>query len=474
MEFTAAVVARPTVSTVTCVATGGLATPATTTVAATTTASAATVGALVFTHTLQHLGAGCLGGGLHDVAAGGLARTTPDGLATHGDGFALFAGLWTKTFDDFYFNVLFREALDVLHEAFFVQAHQIDRSAIGPGAAGAADAVYVVFAHVGNFVVHDVRQVINVNAAGSNVGGYQSAYIAALESRQGLGAGSLALVAMQRHCGNAVLFQELGHIVGAELGAREHQHLAPVLFVNDVRQQGLLFAAAHGVDHLRDALHRGVAWRDLHALRILQQAIGEVADFVAEGGGEQQTLLFFGHQRKHLFYVMDKAHVQHAVGLVEHQHLHLTQVEHALLGQIEQTSRGGHQNIHAFFELGYLRIHAHAAKNDGGGQLQVFAIGANRFFHLRREFTGGGQHQRTDASATEFVLCAAAHGQAVQHGQGECCCFAGTGLGAAQQIMAFHDQGDGLGLDGGRGFIALFTHGFKNGRSQIQFFEVHF
>ena len=45
---------------------------------------------------------------------------------------------------------------------------------------------------------------------------------------------------------DAVLRQGIGHVVGAELGAREHQHLAPVVLLDDVQQHLLLFGAAHG------------------------------------------------------------------------------------------------------------------------------------------------------------------------------------------------------------------------------------
>jgi hypothetical protein len=89
----------------------------------------------------------------------------------------------------------------------------------------------------------------------------------------------------------------------------------------------LFLAAAHGVDHLGDALHRGVARRDLDALRVLQQRVGQFADFVAEGGREKQALLVFGHQGQHLLHVMDEAHVEHAVGFVKHQNLHRGEVQ---------------------------------------------------------------------------------------------------------------------------------------------------
>ena len=75
-----------------------------------------------------------------------------------------------------------------------------------------------------------------------------------------------------------------GDIVGTKLGTRENQHLAPVVFVDDVGQQGFLFAAADWVNGLRDALHRGVARCDLDVQWVAQQAVGEVTNFIAEGG----------------------------------------------------------------------------------------------------------------------------------------------------------------------------------------------
>ena len=365
------------------------------------------------------------------------------------------------------------KALDVLHEAFFVQAHQVHGSAVGASPACATNAVHIVFAHIGDFVVHHVRQVVDVNAACGNVGGHQGAHITALEAGQRLGAGGLALVAVQRHGGNAVLLQKLGHVVGAKLGAGEHQHLAPVLRVNDVRQQGFFLAAAHGVDHLRDALHRGVARRDLHALRVLQQGGGQIANLVAKSGREQQALFVARHQGQHFFHVMDKAHVEHAVRLVQYQNLHLAQVQHALLLQVQQTTGGGYQQVHAFFELGDLGVHAHAAKNDGAGQLQIFAVGADGFFHLGGEFAGGGQHQRTNADAAKFVFGRRSGGQALQHGQRECSGLAGAGLGATKQVVPSKHQGNGLRLNSGGGVVALLKHGFKYGGCQVQFIEVH-
>src|SRR6185312_2564872 len=239
--------------------------------AATAIAVAATIplGRLVVAHALHHLAARGLGGGLHDVAARRFAGAAPDGLAAHGNRLGLFAGLRHEALDDLHGDLLFGEALDVLHEAFFVQANEAHGLAFAAGAAGTANAVHVVFTDVRDFIVHHVRQIVDVNPARGDVGGHQRTNVAALEAAQGLRTCGLAFVAMQGHRLDAVLGQKLGHVVGAKLGAREDQHLAPVLFLDDVRQQRLFLAAANGVDDLGDALYRGVARRDLDALRIL-------------------------------------------------------------------------------------------------------------------------------------------------------------------------------------------------------------
>ena len=473
-------IAPTTITAVTAVTTGTLCSTATAAIpaaiptsAALTTTLITTLAGTVVTHALQHFCAGGLGGCLHYVAAWRLARAAPDGLAAHRDGFAFFTGLRAEAFNNLHRNGLFSEAFDVLHEAFFVQAHQIDSSSIVTGAASTADAVHVVFADVGDFVIDHVWQFVDINTAGGNVGGYKGAYVAALETGQRLCTGCLALVAMQGHSSDAIFFQKLRHIVGTKFGAGEHQHLAPIVFIDDVSQQGLFLATADRIDNLGDALHGSVTRRDLHTLRVLEQAGSQFANFVAKGGREQQALLFLGNRGQHFFDVMDEAHVQHAVGFVQHQHLYLAQIQHALLHQVQQAPGCGDQNVHAFFQLGDLGVHAHAAENHGGAELQVFAVGADGFFNLGCQFAGGGQHQGTDAGSTKFVLRAAAHGEAVQQGQGEGSGLAGTGLGTTEQIATLQDQRDRLCLNGRWGFVTMLAHGFDDGRGQVQFFKVH-
>ena len=209
-----------------------------------------------------------------------------------------------------------------MHEAFFIHADEADGLAFGACAAGASDAVHIVFRHVRNFIVDDVWQVININTACGNVGGDQCAQCAALEVGQRLRARRLAFVAVQRHGADAVFVEVLGDVVGTEFGTGEYQHLVPAVLLDDVRQQVLFPVASNGIDGLGDALHRGV-WRcDLYLLWIAQQGSSQFADVPAKSGRKQQTLLVCRQQRQYFFHVMDETHIQHAIGFIQHQNFH--------------------------------------------------------------------------------------------------------------------------------------------------------
>ena len=126
-----------------------------------------------------------------------------------------------------------------------------------------------------------------------------------------------------------------------------------------------------------------------------------------------------------------------------------------------------------FFHTGDLRVHADPAEHHGRRHLHVFAVGLHRFLDLCRQLARGCQDQDPDAQTAEFIAWRAVCGQFVQDGQHKGCGLAGAGLGAAQQVVPSQYHRDGLGLNGGGGDVALFEHGLKNGRGQVEFFKVH-
>ena len=355
-------------------------------------------------------------------------------------------------------DALLGQALDILEQSFFVRRHQRDGLSGTPGAAGTADTVDVVFLDVGQLVVDHVRQLVDVQTAGGDIGGDQDAYLVGLEVSQGLGAGVLALVAVNRGGRQAVLVQVLGQAVGTVLGAGEHQHLFPGAEGDQVRQQGTLVRGRDTEHALLDALDRGVRRRHLDALGIMQQLVGEGDDVLGEGRREQQVLALRRQAGEDLLHVVDEAHVEHAVGFVEDQDLHAGEVDATLASQVEQAAGAGHQHVDALGQGLYLRVHADAAEDAGADEFQIAGVDLEAVVDLGCQLAGRCQHQhaRLFRAMAVFAVRMAAREQALQDRQGEACGFTSTRLGGDHQIAALQHGGDGpllhrsgLGVTGG-------------------------
>ena len=156
-----------------------------------------------------------------------------------------------------------------------VDADERDRLAVLAGTARAADPVHVVLGHHRQLVVHDVRQLLDVEPASRDVGRDEDGDAPGLEVAEGAHALALALVAVDRGGADAVLGELLGEAVRAVLGPREHQRLVDPAGRDEVREQLALALAVDRDDDLLDELGRRVPRRDLDARRLVEQARGE-------------------------------------------------------------------------------------------------------------------------------------------------------------------------------------------------------
>ena len=89
-----------------------------------------------------------------------------------------------------------------------------------------------------------------------------------------------------------------------------------------MHQQMPFLFLLHPVCALFDQFDRRVARGDLHRQGIVQQALGQSADIVRIGGREQKILTFLRQQFDDPANVGNESHVEHAVGLIQHQNLH--------------------------------------------------------------------------------------------------------------------------------------------------------
>ena len=188
---------------------------------------------------------------------------------------------------------------------------------------------------------------------------------------------------------------------------------------------------------------------NLDPLRIVQEGLGDAADFGRHRRGEEQGLPGEGNQLADAFDVGNEAHVEHAVGFVDDQQFDAGEQQSAALGMVEQPAGGCDQDVDAARQLGVLVAERDAADQERDVEFLSGAVFVELLFDLGCEFAGrlhdqGAGHPRPGAALFQ-------HGQ---HRQDEGRGLAGAGLGDAENVAAGQNVGDRLFLNGGRGGVA--------------------
>ena len=228
----------------------------------------------------------------------------------------------------------------------------------------------------------------------------------------------------------------MADLVGAYLGAREHQHLRDVARFDDAHQGVELFFFLDLVHHLFDVFGGGVAAGDFDLERVLQEAARQADDVVVERRREQQGLPLRRQEIENALEVRQEAHVEHAIGFVQHEKLHLRQQYAATVGVIEQAARRGNQNFDAAAQVGLLDFHVDAAEHDGAAQRQMLVVGHHALMHLDRQFARRRQHQRAHRVARRRGAGIGMLDHFLQQRQHESGRLAGAGLRLRHQVAA--------------------------------------
>ena len=93
-----------------------------------------------------------------------------------------------------------------------------------------------ILGHLGQIVVHDVRDSFDVNAARRNIGGDQHAVLAALESGERARALALRTAAMDTGDLHAVVVEFFCQTVGAVFGTRENEKRTFLLLQHEIQE----------------------------------------------------------------------------------------------------------------------------------------------------------------------------------------------------------------------------------------------
>ena len=388
-----------------------------------------------------------------------------------------------------------------------------DGQAIASGAAGTANAVGVILGLHGQTEVEHMADGGHVNTARGHIGCYQDLHLTLAQSHQAAVAQTLAQGTVQCHGREAFLLQVVGQAVALDLGAGKNDGLVDGGVTQPVVQQLALVVGVVGPEqHLLDVDVLFLRIVDGHALGFAHHAGSELLNARREGGAKHHGLLAVDGELVDFGQVVGEAQVQHTVGFVNHQELHLVQLDLLRALQIQQAAGCGDHQV-GILQLGNLQLVRHATHDVGNAQTAAMLHQVDGVMgHLLCQFAGRANDQGAGCGGLEVALagrvlalgalgcgltgfnsgsaggfelfafgglsCGLLCQQGVQHGQEKGGGLAATGLAGDHQVdvaglLAVHclgqSQGNGLQLDGGGLGITQVFHRHHQFVGQAQF-----
>ena len=331
--------------------------------------------------------------------------------------------------------------LDGLEQMAFPRRDEQQRGARASGPAGAPDPVDIGLRVVRNVVVHHVRDALDVEAPGSDVGGHQDVDGPVLQCGDRALPDRLRDVAVDRGRGEPTGTQLFGDLLGGLFGANEHDHRLERLDLEHPGQ-GVHLARAGYLDiTLSDVLGGRGLGLDGHFDGVVQIFAGDAADRRRHGGGEERDLFVLRGVGEDTFDILGETHLQHLVGLVKHQVVQVGQVQRAALEVVDDPARSAHHDLGPTPQARQLHGVGLAAVDRQYRDLgQMGAVAAECFRDLQSKLPGRRQHQRLGVLAGDV--------DAGENRDREGRRLTGAGLSQPDDVGARHQRRNGGRLDG--------------------------
>ncbi|MNQ88686.1 hypothetical protein D3C85_1039660 [compost metagenome] len=275
-------------------------------------------------------------------------------------------------------------------------------------------------------------QVGQVQTARGHVGGDADAGAAVAQGLQGVGALALAHLAGQGDGREAALQQRRLQVTHAVAGRAEDQGAGRFIEAQHVDDGVLDLVRSDAQGAVFDVAVRGAAVDGVDAHGVALIALGQQGDVAGDGGREQQGAALGRRLLEDVFQVLAEAHVEHLVGLVEHQHSQRRQVEVAAVDVVLQAAGGADDDVDAEVQrAGFLAgVHAADAGGDLGARLAVQPFQLGRDLQGQFARRGDGQHQRRVGRPEAFIVAQQGRGRRQAEGHR----LARSGLGRDQHV----------------------------------------
>ena len=238
----------------------------------------------------------------------------------------------------------------------------------------------------------------------------------------------------------AAALQALAEGVGLALTGAEDDRRSGRLEVEDARQGVELIAPRDVIIDLPHLRHGHPLFLNGDTLGCAHVAPGQRDDARRYGGREEAALALAGHLLEDELDVLDEAHVQHLVGLVEDDGRHAVQVQGPTPDVVHDAPGCADHDLHALAQGAQLALNRLATVDGQGGDGLIFAHTVQRLGDLHGQLTGRCQHERLRVPGGGV--------EALQDGQAEGGGLAGARLSLRDHVLPLEHERNDLLLNG--------------------------
>ena len=182
-----------------------------------------------------------------------------------------------------YLNLLFYYLLNSLEFSFLTKICNKNGDALLPCSTRTTASVRVRFQIVGNGVIDNVRQIVNIETACGNVGGNQHVQILVTEFFHHIITLSLRQIAMKRIGIIAVRHQFFGNFLGLFTGTAENNSINIGIKICNTFQCNIAVLRAHHIGVMRNSNRTRILCPDCNFERIVHIVRRDSTNFVRHG-----------------------------------------------------------------------------------------------------------------------------------------------------------------------------------------------
>lgn len=288
-----------------------------------------------------------------------------------------------------------------------------------------------------------MREVLDIDPAGSYVGRHEHAEFIGLELLHHFLAKVLGDVAVQGVGGIAFIVEVIGDLDDLGLSVAEDDAVKVFLHVEDAAEGVEFVALRHFEERLLHHFRGELLFLDGHFVEHFHVTLRQLQDAVGHGGGEEEHAALGAAGAQDELDIFDEAHVKHFVGLVEYHEADGIEFQFLAFDEVDDAAGRSHDDVRAFLQFAHLLADGGAAVDSRDPDAFAAFIGFDLFGDLEGQFAGRRQDEGLYRLLVRIV--------AFQDGQPEGGRFAGTGLCLPDDILvAAEQQGYGQLLDGCR------------------------